>query len=857
MVVKSNIRTIALSTITKNYLSSIQTRDVTEQEFQYDYMPQLHGMKKEMQFNLDPLITRPFNYDTFTWSTTNARYSTIISKTLLSDLFMANTALSNALRSYAFFRAHACIYVSLTGTLSHQGNILVGVLPGTSTSYNATTTPQPQYINSLLTAPHAMLGANEATSACIEVPFYVPTDLLTFDNNNNTPIEDLGLVGYNSYATLMAMVMNPLAVGEGSSTSISIHVQVHITKLEVYVPVPTSTQSFGPLPTVDGQSFTGQVVSSLLDTTSLVAKTVTFDFIDTLRGAVRSLTGLHNPNQPVLQNSNLMQTRNRSNIVDDVVHYEKMDPYSKFTRVTKDGIFHSKKDEMNIGHIISKPQYIGSFQVASTYTAGRLLKVGVINPYQFNAFGGYGFTSNIERMYYNTYAWSGDMELIIQSSMTNKHSVKLVVAKMYGLDRRVINGVPLYDSSKISPSSLLEFSAGNQQQVVSLDFLSRNQVLQNTMDPTAAALQHGLYYIYLVQPLVYADGVPTTVEFNLFLRCKPNFRFHGYSSRGGRTTIQPTKFVPQQITEDDALPELEGQSASNCDPVMNAPNTCSPLCDQPVETEERDQIERIKPILSMRDLIRRPLLTYYNIYNPGTSGIFNLAIPVANLLGYGPFATNQDIVHNVFRMYYGYNGGVKLKIKIDMANAVIRYNPPTFVNSSTDYLVQSVQFNPSSVLQNASDDNFVDSRTFVELPHSISPNISDGKSYCVYDLHIPQPTIYNWLGGLDWFTSSATSNSNVRTKLGSLGWITISGRVGVDPGTRIRTWIFAGADDEGRLGFHTMAPYCGLPVTSTSGDPQLYSFDAVPNATYTPISLKPSSFLNYTSLSTIYETAPS
>ena len=277
----------------------------------------------------------------------------------------------------------------------------------------------------------------------------------------------------------------------------------------------------------------GQVVTSTLDKTSDLLKTTSSDFIDALRSIVRNYTGLHSPNDPSLKEPHYMQTRNRANLVDAPSYFEKMDPYSKFTRITKDSIFHSHIDEMDMNYILSKPQYIGTFQASPTDITGTLLWSRPISPWQGGCFNGQALTSNIERLYYNTQAWSGDMELIIQSSMTNKQNLKLLVAKVYGLDRRVITTYPTYSTARTGITSLLEFSAGNQQLVVDLDFLSRNQLLYNTIDAAANAAQHGMYYIYVAQPLVVADSVPTTVEFNVFLRCKENFRYHGYGYKPG------------------------------------------------------------------------------------------------------------------------------------------------------------------------------------------------------------------------------------------------------------------------------------------------------------------------------------
>jgi hypothetical protein len=64
--------------------------------------------------------------------------------------------------------------------------------------------------------------------------------------------------------------------------------------------------------------------------------------------------------------------------------------------------------------------------------------------------------------------------------------------------------------------------------------------LYSTKDLDANALQHGMYYIYLLQPLVVADNVPSSCEFNVFISLDVDFTFAGYGTdflNGSPTTV--------------------------------------------------------------------------------------------------------------------------------------------------------------------------------------------------------------------------------------------------------------------------------------------------------------------------------
>ena len=850
---------ISLQVVVNNKLSTIQTRDVAEQEFLYDSPPATYCVKPEMLFDISPMWERPVSLATATWSTSDARFKILQAYDLMYDYFAATPSFRSFLKNYAFFRCHACAFVTVTGSINHQGTILVAATP--SSEYLFDTSSQGQdFINTLLTGPHSLLGANEASSTCIEIPFYVATDFLTLEASasHEASIPDLYQPGRNPYAKLVLMCLNPLVAGGSGSTTLSIQVIIKINKLEVYVQTPSAPVYVSP-PTLVAESFLGQVTTKTFDKASDFLKTTSSDFIDALRSTVRHYTGLHNPNVPNFEHPSFMSTRNRANVVDKPTFYEKMDPYADFTRITRDTIFHTKQDEMDMDYILSKPQYIGTFAVKTTDPTGTLLWARPISPWQGGYHQGLALCSNIERLYYLTQAWSGDMELIIQSSMTNKQNVKLLVSKIYGQSRNILTSVPDYSTAKSGITNILEFSGGNQQQTITLDFLSRNQILYNTIDPHANALLHGMYYIYISQPLIVADDAPLSVEFNVYLRCKKGFRYYGYGMRPGQTMMVPTANLGR-IDEVNEISEKQFQAESTNEPVMNVPTDSKPLLDRDTtNTQVASIAERMYPILNLRDLMRRLTHTGRFTAKIQIDGTFTLTIPVAALIGLYPAPNTQAVNQHLLKMYLGVNGGMRVKIRsFDSANHMIQYYPPTIVSTHSTTaisypLITSVVSQTESGYINIAKES-ISGAPIMELPSMWVADIKTQESGSVMDIHIPHTTMYNWWGGTGWAVSGPTEFDGYQTIMNNMGYLIITG-IGT-PDTIIDFETFAGLDDEARAGFHTLAPALTIPIRRSSNPILNLTYkipEVIPDgAVGVPIKYEQPKSLYYSNLNTIY-----
>jgi hypothetical protein len=556
-----------------------------------------------------PYIERPFYVDTVEFTDTSARYSLLTPKVkfLPGDVARSNASLLNMFKMAAYGRPDLVLNISMAGTITHAGCILVGILPPLP-AYPAATDCS-NLINTIMSGPHAFLNANEATSVSLEVPWFCNTDLATTDMEiNSESTYDITETNGN-YATLVYLVLNPLKPSAGSSKILSIVVEACFKHFDLLVPTPRfltwNSQAFGKkkqkvlsmknpvydmealencaarvhelteviehiesqpkkhndiakyitvaaaavgalatilrlfigvndVPAFEAQSYKRQsFVSGLFDMAAGGLKKVTGDFIDSGRSLLRDWTGLHNPNDPTIAHRIITTDTNFANNIDMKQHFEKLDPSVDFNRIAKAPVFGTDVDEMAIQHIAMKEQFLGTFKVNVIDPVGSLKWVRPISPFQ----GGKSETTNsivcvnnLEMLYFMHRAWRGGMKLKIQSVMNNKQQVKLKVLKYYNPSSRALTGYPSYASMANAPSHLLEFTEGGQNLEVDLPYLCRNDLTPCAADYEMNAMFHGLYYIYVAQPLVVSDGSPTEIEFNVYLSGDRNLQFYGYAN---------------------------------------------------------------------------------------------------------------------------------------------------------------------------------------------------------------------------------------------------------------------------------------------------------------------------------------
>lgn len=566
-------------------------------------------------------IERPFYVDEVTFPNTAQRYSLLSNtvKFLPGDIARSNPSVLNMFKMASYGRPDLVLNASMAGTITHAGCVLMGVLP----PMPAYPTANKSLINTILTGPHAFLHANEATSIVVPAPWYCNADLATTDMDQTQGYQTtLDITETNgNYATLVFMVLNPLAPSTGSTNSLKIVVEACFKNFDLAVPTPRfvtwnpqsgrrkkntpstpelmsfaninydgidriardhSLEVWGTMSAANKRRFISRLraiapyvsigttliglilrltfslfaeeestegfqpqsglvnaitggLSGLLDSTAAGIKKVTGDAIDVGRGLIKDYTGLHNPNVPEIHQRVISTETNFVNNTDTPQFFEKLDPFTKFNRVVSEPIFGSTLDEMAITNIVTKKQFLGTFVVTVTDNIGQMKWARPISPFQ----GGDGAVqantaiqcyNNLELLHSFSRGWRGGLKLTIQSVMNNKQQCKLRVIKMYNPSVNVTTGYPSYKSIVNAPTHLLEFTQGGQEHEVKLPYLCRNDITPCASNTSFEAMFHGMYYIYVAQPLVVSDSSPNQVEFNIYLSGEDDLTFFGYST---------------------------------------------------------------------------------------------------------------------------------------------------------------------------------------------------------------------------------------------------------------------------------------------------------------------------------------
>lgn len=736
MPVDSNGVVQTVDDTVSNFFSSVRTRASIEPPRRYMKSPHLSCVPTKLEMDYSVILNKPFFIKNLTWN------STAVRGTSLARIFIPNDILTNPLvqipfKASVYFRAKVSVVFQVAGTPMHSGLLIAASQPLGSASMWSNNVSE----NQLLAGPHVFLSANEATPAVLEVPFYVNSKLATIGENGTT-VTPASLEG--NYAEVEVYVFNALGVPTSGTSALSVSVHFMFHELEFYVPhvdpvwEPQAfyecegfTESAKGFVTNVFDRITSGVKTTVSDAYDLISSTKVqaFDFIDSGRAWLRSLTGLHNPADATISTKVAVQMRQNTNVVDAPIQIEKLDPFSQFSHYTRDYTFDTDIDEMLLSEIISKPQYVGSFSVAANDVAGKCLWSRPITPFQQALETGYtdlgnnvttlATTSLFQNIHFLSRYWRGGMKLYIQSVMSNFHFVKLTIARDYSPDSFMINNVPSFDSVPNLMMETLEFT-GHQIQTIQLPYASGLEQLPCSSDPLFNALQHGMYYIYVHQPLVTNGSIPTSVSFNVFLAADDDFQFFGYATRPlmlaynvVNTPLLSSKedpsFVP--VINEEVVKELEERMKNDPSlvPLYKIESSVRQFdVEADVETQqdlvlhEHEQSEikptDLRPIVSVRDYTRRFVRSYFRRYtgafidaNRGT-----IEIDVAEMLGYrhpkgfGSVTPSSVFVpsnaHKLINaMFLGYSGGVRFKVSVlGTTAAEVYYVPPGFHSYDVD-----------------------------------------------------------------------------------------------------------------------------------------------------------------------------
>lgn len=799
----------------KTTVASVTTREIQQIDTPFNDLFMKVDIPSAYRVDARSFIERPFYVDSVTFPSTAARYTLLASnvKFLPGDVARSNASVQNLFKMAAYGRPDLVINVSMAGTITHAGTVLVGVLPPLP-GYPASVNPNNKtLINTILSGPHAFLHANEATSVSIPVPWYCNTDMATTDMDGTAGYDttlDITVTNGN-YATLVYMVLNPLAPSTGSTGSLAIIVEACFRNFDLVVPTPRYVTWVAQAGVISGLLGLG---TSLLDSTTKGLKQVASDAIDASRGLVGEYTGLHNPNVPQIQERTVITRTNFVNNTDCPQFFEKLDPFVRFNRIVKEPIFGSDIDEMAVSNITSKKQFIGTFKVAVTDSVGTMKWARPISPFQ----GGDGVDggsqgmqcfNNLELMHAMSRGWRGGMKLVIQSVMNNKQQCKLKVIKMYNPSVKVTSSYPVYSSIVNAPAHLLEFTEGGQEHEVLLPYLCRNDITPCASNMDTEAIFHGMYYIYVAQPLVISDSSPNNIEFNVFLVGDNDLTFYGYTTAATYSASYGILSAPRPSNA--AKEEFEPQSGTIR--VMNEPQKQGHITREDDKEHCLQHMTRLMPTLDIRHFLRRMYKSQVYQAALEQAASSNVILPLSSFIGENPAEWNYTPIDSFSRMYYGKTLGFKFRVLVSL-NKILDENISNIDQLSfrVYYVPQSVNAITASKVITAALPNtnaFVQPNAptnGVSLPYQILGQEST-TTHTVYEFSVPDTSFYKFMGGPNKFYNFDGNGVPVVVSQGDFGSIVLqytnlSGKLTAS----FTSELFVGLTDESRFGYHAMAP---------------------------------------------------
>jgi len=740
----------SVSETAENFYSAVRTRSAIESVPRYTKFPTLECVPKKLEMDYSVILNKPFFIKNVNWVNT-ANVGTVLTTLNIPLDILSNPLVRIPFTASLYYRAKISVVLQVAGTPMHAGLLIASALPnGADSMFQAGGAINGNLnMNKYMAAPHVFMSANEATPVILEVPFYVNSKLAAITINGSSIVPENG-----NYAEVVVSVVNPLTPPTSGSTSLSISAHFMFTELEFYAPhvdpdwVP---QGFVAESFVEGAKgfvtnifdrVTSGVKTTVSDAYDLISSTKAqmFDFIDSGRAYLRAFTGLHNPSDATISSKMAVQLRQNTNVVDAPIQIEKLDPYSQFSHFTRDYTFDTDIDEMLLSEICSKPMYVDTFGVRISNGEGDVLFSRPITPFQeirgavYNELGvdraTIQTTSLLQNIHFLSRYWRGGLKLHIQSVMSNFHFCKLTIARNYSPDVNMITSVPSYLSVPNLMMETLEFT-GHQVHTIDLPYISPLEQLPCTTDMKLNALQHGMYYIYVHQPLVVNGSVPTNVKFNVYISGAEDLQFFGYATRPlmvnhfvSSTPTFNSSFIKdgELIKVDNTIPYEDKQvkdwektvavMRSYKEPVMVAENSLESLFIAEADVEEQQDIllhkheqvnvkpTDLRPIVSVRDYTRRWSRAYYKKFGPDELAVFNGAIQVdvASLLGVrGPqtpggvpgagLLLGRHAPSILNYMFLGYSGGARFKISLlGSTISEIYYVPPGFHNYATDII---------------------------------------------------------------------------------------------------------------------------------------------------------------------------
>lgn len=561
---------VQVSDFLDTFASTLRLREPVQTPTIYNVPPKITSIDQDLRMDFSRMIGKPFHLTTFTWTSSMSVGTEVFTLGLPSALNALNKVASAPFDLSSLYYMHGCIILQVAGTPMHSGALCAAVTPREYQANN----PETQ-LHAYQSAPHAFLHANNASSVCVEIPWYSNTKTRytpsTNDNQDEIGFNSVSTANPNDYARLRLRVLSALGPPTSSATSVVVTVSIMFDDLQFFVPKasyplvaqgldvsevvsPTCCTVFSTLASLariflycykkfhkeaskeeQSETLESQGLSSnasrAIDGLFSVGKKFTSDILDTSRSWITAYTGLHNPNIRVPEMREVMALRNNPNYVDSDTYLYKLDPYAQFSQPMEEAYSNTLVDEGLVSHICSKPMAVSRFAVTTSTASSTLLFTMPIHPCAFRQeIGGTVMvTAPIHKLALMSKYYSGSLKLTLQNCGSNFHMFKLLVVKEYFSSYQMATTGVNMQSALNLPTEIIEFSSGGQTADIHLPMNSVFDHIPISPDHLTNGLSHGKVSVFLLQPMVTNGAVVTSIDVVAHLSANPDFTLYGYA----------------------------------------------------------------------------------------------------------------------------------------------------------------------------------------------------------------------------------------------------------------------------------------------------------------------------------------
>lgn len=509
--------------------SENSTRPITSENDFNDIIPKFDTLE-DVNNDFLNILEKPFFVRSIPWA------STVTSGTHLptsninvpADL-MTNQLVKTPFRASRYWKGTVCLNFQVVGTPLHQGLVLAYFKPNNLTFNLATS------ISDAMAAPHVCLYANKSTSACLEVPFTVPTtyastlfDLIQAGSFYNSDVSKY----INSLGTVSLIVVSPLDSMSTKTVSITVTASFKNVSFKTPANVNIGTDATANK-FIDGEGKKIQIVGRQASVLAMIASAalpnvvkLVKDGIDRAGKKFFKWVGLDKPTDPRIHERMKSAQHGSYNNTTGVELIDRLTMNTENLSVAPRDIFPCEYDEMSMDYILSKLSYVKSFYVRNTDEIGSLRCTIPIGPFCTQLLlGDNTDVPVITKMAMLTRYWRGTMRYTFKISGTDMHMCKLTFVKVYGLGDYATP--PAFVDLVNYDTEIIEINSGGQEITIDCPYNSPLVMATTDMYYQSSFRQNGILFIYISSPLQYPASAQPYITVSTYVSAGPDFSFYG------------------------------------------------------------------------------------------------------------------------------------------------------------------------------------------------------------------------------------------------------------------------------------------------------------------------------------------